>query len=442
MNFVFRLFLLGSLLLANFLPVHSRDSKFTRKGSGPMYWMAYEYCYDNNRPLPEDRYKKNIDWMDTHLKAYGYDMICTDGWIEQAQTIDANGYITKYNSDWQHDFSYWSDYIRGKGMKFGVYYNPMWLTRAAWEQDCPVAGAETTARQIVGKNSFNADLYWVDTARPGAEQWIKGYVRHFIDLGATYLRIDFLENYERNYGSDKYVQALEWIKEEAGNEIFISLVMPNCFSHGKNEIPYGDMIRISDDCFKGGWDFVSGRRRGERQENWPQYGNAFDGFIGFSDIAAPGRLIMDGDFMRMNTMADVDERRFLFSLMVVTGSALAVSDQFDTATEECLEVYRNKELIELNKAGFCAQPLSRDVKSKDSSRWIGKLPCGDWIVAFFNREDAADEYRIDFGKELGIETGKAGNVRDLWTHQDLGAMEGSYAVTLEPHSCQVIRITK
>lgn len=63
MNFVFRLFLLGSLLLANFLPVHSRDSKFTRKGSGPMYWMAYEYCYDNNRPLPEDRYKKtSIGW--------------------------------------------------------------------------------------------------------------------------------------------------------------------------------------------------------------------------------------------------------------------------------------------------------------------------------------------------------------------------------------------
>ena len=95
MDVVFKLFLLGSLLWANFLPVHSRDSKFTRKGTGPMYWMAYEYCYDNNRPLPEDRYKKNIDWMDTHLKAYGYDMICTDGWIEQAQTIDANGYITK-----------------------------------------------------------------------------------------------------------------------------------------------------------------------------------------------------------------------------------------------------------------------------------------------------------------------------------------------------------
>lgn len=74
MDVVFKLFLLGSLLWANFLPVYSRDSKFTRKGTGSMYWMAYEYCYDNNQPLPEDRYKKNIDWIDTHLKVYGYDM--------------------------------------------------------------------------------------------------------------------------------------------------------------------------------------------------------------------------------------------------------------------------------------------------------------------------------------------------------------------------------
>ena len=194
--------------------------------------------------------------------------------------------------------------------------------------------------------------------------------------------------------------------------------------------------------FKGGWDFVSGRRRGERQENWPQYGNAFDGFIGFSDIAAPGRLIMDGDFMRMNTMANMNECRFLFSLMVVTGSALAVSDQYDTVTEECLQVYRNKELIELNQVGFCAKPLSQDVKSKDSSRWVGKLPSGDWIVAFFNREDEPDEYRIDFRKELDIVAGKVKNVRDLWAHQDFGPMQSSYSVMLEPHSCQIIRITK
>ncbi len=435
----FRKIVVLGLLLVSFLPVTARDSRFTRKGTGPMYWMAYEYCYTYDKPLPEERYKKNIDWVDKNLKEYGYDMICTDGWIEQAQIIDHNGYITKYNNEWTYDFSYWSNYIRQKGMKFGVYYNPMWLTRTALEKNCPVKGTNVTTRQIVGKNSFNGDLHWVDTALPGAEQWIKGYVRYFINLGATYLRIDFLENYERNYGSDKYAQALKWIMEEAGDEIFISLVMPNCFSHGKNEIQYGDMIRISNDCFSGGWDFVSARKRGKRQEYWPQYDNAFDGFIGFSDIASRGKLIMDGDFMRMNTMANLDERRFLFSLMVMTGSALAVSDQYDTIGD-CMPVYQNKELNELNSLGFSAKPLSINVNDRNSSRWVGRLPDGDWVVGLFNREESPLIYTIDFRKELGIGTGHVKNIRDLWEHKNLGAMDDGYSVLLKPHSCTIIRI--
>lgn len=437
----FRKIAIWSLLLASFLPVTARDSQFTRKGTGPMYWMAYEYCYTHDKPLPEDRYKKNIDWINDNFKEYGYDMICTDGWIEQAQTVDPNGYITKYNNEWNHDFAYWSDYVRGKGMKFGVYYNPMWLTRTAWEKDCPVQGTSVTAKQIVGENSFNGDLYWVDTARQGAEQWIRGYVRHFINLGATYLRIDFLENYERNYGSDKYAEALKWIKEEAGDEIFISLVMPNCFSHGKNEIPYGDMIHVSNDCFGGGWDFVSARKRGKRQEHWPQYDNAFDGFIGFSDITSRGKLIMDGDFMRMNTMANAEEKKFLFSLMVITGSALAISDQYNTIGEDAW-VYQNKELIELNQVGFYAKPLSGDVNSRNSSRWIGQLPNGSWVVGLFNREDVAIKYTVNFSKELGFNASHVANVRDLWEHKDLGGMDNEYSVLLSPHSCKIIRIEK
>ena len=101
----FRKIAVLGLLLASFLPVTARDSQFTRKATGPMYWMAYEYCYTHDKPLPEERYKKNIDWVDENLKEYGYNMICTDGWIEQAQTIDRNGYITKYNNEWTHGSS-------------------------------------------------------------------------------------------------------------------------------------------------------------------------------------------------------------------------------------------------------------------------------------------------------------------------------------------------
>lgn len=89
----------------------ARDSPFTRHGTGPRYWIAYEECFVTNVPLSEERWKANIDWMEKTFKPYGYDMICNDGWIEAAQTVNENGYITKYNSDWKNGFSYWVRYL-------------------------------------------------------------------------------------------------------------------------------------------------------------------------------------------------------------------------------------------------------------------------------------------------------------------------------------------
>ena len=428
------------LLLLSFAPVlaGARDSRYTRHGTGPKYWIAYEYCYELNRPMTELRWKNNIDWMAETFREYGYDMICNDGWIEAAQTIDENGYITKYNSDWAHDFRYWNEYIESQGMKAGIYYNPLWLTSAAFEQNCPVKGTDVTAREIIGYHAFNGALHWVDVDKPGAEQWIKGYVRHFIDLGAEYLRIDFLENYEKNYGTERYEKALKWIAEEAGDEIFLSLVMPNCYNHGETELKYGDMIRISDDCYEGDWGFVSGRRRGEQKGYWPQYGNVFDGMVAFSDIAGKGRLIMDGDFMRLNKLANTAERRFLFSLMIMGGSALAIADQYDTATDEVEAIYKNEELLELHQNGFAAKPLTQDLNDPRSSIWIGSTAEGEFIAGLFNREDSPQELSINFQEDLGIAKSISMMVRDLWEHYDIGVSKGSFKATLEPHSCAVL----
>lgn len=430
------------IIMLSFAPVESgaRDSRYTRKGTGPRYWIAYEYCYDLNRPMTETRWKSNIDWMAETFRDYGYDMISNDGWIEAAQTVDGNGYITKYNSGWEHGFGWWNAYIRSKGMKAGIYYNPLWMTRTAYENDCPVKGTSFSARQIAGYHSFNGDLMWVDVDKPGAEQWVKGYVRHFIELGAAFLRIDFLENYENNYGTARYEKALRWIMEEAGDEIFLSLVMPNCHDHAKTELKYGDMFRVSDDCFTGEWDFVSSRRRGTVKDRWPKYGNVFDGMIAFSDVAGKGQMILDGDFMRLNKLADTGERRFLFSLMIMGGSPLAIADQFDTITEDAEEIYRNEELLQIHDAGFAARPLSTDIGDINSSRWVGQLPDGSFVAGLFNREDYAAEYAVDFCGELGIESGKAANVRDLWEHSDLGGMKGEYRTVIEPHCCKVVRI--
>ena len=86
-------------------------------------------------------------------------------------------------------------------------------------------------------------LQWVDTTRDGAEEYVKGYVAYFRDLGAVFLRIDFLAYYETGFdqykgtvgvdhGRDSYVQALQWMYEAAGTYSSASSC-PTCSTMGR-----------------------------------------------------------------------------------------------------------------------------------------------------------------------------------------------------------------
>lgn len=431
--------LAAGLLAATAMSLTARDSKYTRRGAGPMYWMAYEECFVTDRALSEARYKMNVDWVADNFKEYGFDMICTDGWIEQGQTVNRYGYITKYASDWQNDWAYWIDYNRSKGLKSGIYYNPFWMTRAAYDRNLPVKGTQKNAQDIAGSTKFNDFIYWVDAEKEGAEQWVKGYVQHFIELGFDFLRVDFVNWYENAYGRESYIKMLKWISEACGDKITFSLVMPNCFDHAAEEMKYCDVMRISEDVFGGGFDFVSGRRRGVYQEGWANWGNAFDGFIGFSDVAGRGQFIMDGDFIRLNTAESDSERQFWVSLMAITGSPIAIADQYDTIGENA-HFYQNEEILALNKAGFAARPLSMNCGQSRSSIWVGQLPDGDWVAGMFNREDSEQTMTVSFSKDLGFAKGTKAMVRDMWRRADLGEQEDMYRVSLQPHSCVVVRI--
>ena len=313
------------------------------------------------------------------------------------------------------------------------------MTRAAYDRNLPVKGTRKNAQDIAGSTKFNDFIYWVDASKEGAEEWVKGYVQHFIDLGFDFLRVDFVNWYENAYGRESYLKMLQWISEACGDKIMFSLVMPNCFDHAAEEIKYCDIMRISEDVFGGGFDFVSGRRRGVYQEGWANWGNAFDGFIGFSDIAGRSAVIMDGDFIRLNTAETDNERQFWVSLMAITGSPIAIADQYDTIGENA-HFYQNEEILALNKAGFAARPLSTNCGQSRSSIWIGQLPDGDWVAGLFNREDSEQTLTVNFSKDLGFAPGTKAMVRDLWRQADLGEQEDFYRVSLQPHSCAVVRI--
>jgi alpha-glucosidase len=434
-------------------------SPFRPGGAGPLYWSTYGYEFSKNVLIPEDVWKTNVDWVAATFRDYGYKMVCTDGWIDNTQRITPHGYILSQADDWVHDWAWWANYLKAKGLGLGIYYNPLWATKSAvTNPSVTVIGRpDIKVADIVNPGDYfdgGGLLQWVDTSRDGAEEYVKGYVAHFRQLGAVFLRIDFLAWYEAGFdqsegtvgvahGRDSYLQALEWMREGAG-DMQLSLVMPNLFDHGSGERQFGDLVRIDNDVSYGMWyDLSEGRQTW--QPEWSQWNNPFLGFTGFADISGRGQMILDGDPLIISSFANDGERQSAINLFTMAGAPIAITDQVDTIGNNA-HIFQNREVLALREAGLVGKPVFNnshgfdyDPSSRDPEHWIGQLPDGSWAVALFNREDgpAARTKSINFAAALGI-SGSA-VVRDLWAHEDLGSMT-SYQVSLGPHASVLLSV--
>ena len=261
--------------------------------------------------------------------------------------------------------------------------------------------------------------------------------------------MDFLSWYEngedrgmgivgRGYGRDVYKQALKYICESAHKYgVFTSLVMPHLFDTAALEKEYGNMVRIVADTGDGGWKHFSENDRGKIFGSWPNCMNMFDGFIHWSKISGREKVILDGDFTRLNTFGSDEEKESAVSLQLMAGGPIAVADQYHTVGDN-LKFYQNRELLALNADRFVGKPYSSSIIDSKNQIWYGQMTNGDWIVGLFNRENSAQSRSVVFG-DLGIK-GKM-KVRDLWKHADEGEAD-RLSVDLKAHACKIVRLSK
>ena len=244
----------------------------------------------------------------------------------------------------------------------------------------------------------------------------------------------------KGYGRENYKLALQYICKAAKKYgVFTSLVMPNMHEDAALEREYGNMARIVGDTWSGGWHHVSNSDRGKVFEDWPSCGNMFDGFTHWSKYSGRGKMIMDGDFIRLNTFGSDAEKESVISLQLMAGGPVAIADvPGDSFANSDLKFCQNEEMLALNKDGFAGKPLSDVLNSTNSQIWYGQMTNGDWVIGLFNREDSKQFRSVKFS-DLGIE-GKM-KVRDLWKHADEGEAD-NLNVELEAHACKIVRLTK
>lgn len=421
----------------------------------PLYWSVYEYCYDQERQgvgtidITPEEWDKIIDFVATNLKPHGYDMICTDGFIAMLAT-DNSGYMTQYGSISLKDLV---AKCKAKGLKLGVYDNPLWIHGP---RDTKIEGTDYTfgnlyyngSTQVVNPGVDDMWFHWIVAENPGAKEYIDGFFKHYKELGVEFIRMDFLSWYEdgkdrgigvvgRGYGRESYARAMAYIGEAAKKYgIFTSLVMPHNFNDAEIEARYGNMMRIVCDTGGGGWWHTSAQDKGKSYANWPQCMNQFDGFTYWSHLSGRNKIILDGDFIRLNKFDTDAERETVISLQLMAGGPVAAADQYSTIGNN-LKFYVNDELLALNKDGFVGKPLSDKLGDKKNEIWYGKMTNGDYVVGLFNRSDNTASVSVKLS-DIGISGEK--NVRDLWKHTDEGKAS-VVSANIPAHGCKIVKLS-
>ena len=424
----------------------------------PLYWSVYEYCYElelqgvsnSDMDITSEEWDKIINWVATDLKPYGYDMICTDGFIPMLAQ-DNSGYMTHYGSMSLKDLV---AKCKAKGLKVGVYDNPLWIHGS---DAVKIEGTDYTfgslryngADPVTHPTTDDRWFNWAIVTHPGAQEFIDGFFRHYSELGIDYIRMDFLSWYEdgmdRNmglvghgYGREVYARALNYIAESAKKYgIFTSLVMPHLYNDAEVEAQYGNMIRIVADTGGGGWWHCSAQDRGKSYANWPNCMNMFDGFTFWSHLSGRNKVILDGDFIRLNKFSTDAEKETVVSLQLMAGGPVTVADQYHNIGDN-LKFYTNSELLALNEDRFVGHPLSDKLNNADNQIWYGEMSNGDYVVGIFNRDDSPRSVTVEFSK-LGIDGER--KIRDLWRHADEGSAS-SVTATIAAHGCKIIRLSK
>ena len=440
------------------------DIELDHNFKAPLYWDIYEVVETQMSKDGKDKedidvtyeeWDKITDWVAKELKPYGYDMVCTDGYCPQIGRT-GSPYMSHYGS---MPIKELAEMCKKKGLKLGVYDSPLWV-HSPWDTKIPGTD-DLILHDLLWDRNKDAkvefpgatDIWgfqWVMTDVPGAKEYFDGFFKYYHDMGVDFIRIDFLSWYEKGisrgddtpvskgYGRERYARALNYIAENAKKYgMFVSLVMPHNFEDAELEKKYGHMVRIDADTANGGWWHFSEADRGSSFTTWPHSNNMFDGFVYWSHISGREKIILDGDFTRLNTFENDAQKRSVISLQLMAGGPISACDTPDNMGEN-IKFYTNTEMLALNADHFCGKPVIDKLNDSNNQIWYGQMSNGDWIIGMFNRDNAVKSVKVNFS-DFGI-NGEM-KIRDIWTHQDEG-VASSLSINIPPYDCKIIKLTK
>ena len=133
-----------------------------------------------------------------------------------------------------------------------------------------------------------------------------------------------------------------------------------------------------------------------------------------------------------------EEYRTQMSLWCILAAPLFASNDLTKMSPETLAMLTNREVIAVNQdpAGIQGHRVWQEGPTEI---WVKPLADGSKAVGIFNRNEVPMTITLDF-QDVGVQA--PAQVRDLWTHKDLGTLDRSYSSTVPTHGVVMLKIYK
>ena len=403
-------------------------------------WSSFSEQTLNSSFLTQTNISAESDALaSSGLQAHGFRYINIDsGW---QGSFDANGRPIPNTSTFP-DIRALIDHIHRNGQKAGIYWIPG-VEYPAVAANSPILGTPYhiediltvpyTAGNAFGGSGASPFHYKIDYTKPGAQEYTNSVVALFASWGVDLIKLDGVTP-----GSDSYDLSIDnrndvaaWSKAitASGRPIWLTISWDldedylSVWQQYANARRIDQDVECEGDCSKlTNWPRIYARFR-----DLPGWENASGPSVGWNDLDS--LEVVDGTADGLTN----DEKKSALGLWVLSNAPIILGGDLRNIDALGKQLLTNDEVRAVDQT---AQP-AKQVLDGDVEVWVSKLGNGNYYVGIFNMNAAATDVQIPWSI-LGFSY--ALEVRDLWTHHELGPSSSGFSTLLGAHASRLLRV--
>ncbi len=470
--------ILGYVFLFAVIAGNSQNTSFKKWATtAPMGWNSYDaYCGS----VTEKQFKSEVDVLAKKLLPFGYEYAVVDycwfnpgpdDWTpDQWETFDVDhpsrSYPGKFkgmsldkygrlvpaenrfpSSANEKGFKPLADYVRAKGMKFGIHVM-RGIPRDAVKKDLPILGTKYHAKDIASYTDtckWNESMYGVDATKPGAAEYYQSLLNLYASWGVDFIKVDDIASPVYHKGE---IDLIRKAIDHCGRKIVLSLSPGDTPIGFANDVDNtANMYRVSNDVWDRWKDIL---HIFDIMNDWSPF--IGDGTWPDADMLPLGKLCLSGfpwahgnpasDKREHFSFLNYEEQKTMFSFWCITRSPLMWGGSPLNSNDSTFKILTNAALLELQKNSISNhqvyQPHQRS-DFKDWRIWVAESPNKKIkYVALFNLLDTAAT--ISFNLEWEFWKGNY-KTTELWSDNQSMINNGILeANNIPPHGVKIFRL--